>query len=113
MAGLVMAVVNTWKPPAKCSHRNQSGQDQVAITAKQVHKDYKFKDMSSIQAVAVITNDDKNMNSGSQSYKVAITSPLAKKWDMVTKSKLNAVGQHQVFGHFIVLPDVRKHVMSY
>jgi len=48
MAGLVMSQAITWKLPAKCSHRMQPGKDKLAKTAQQVHKDDKFKDMSSI-----------------------------------------------------------------
>ena len=47
------------------------------------------------------------------SYKAATESPLAEKWDTAMKEELDTIGQHQVFGDFMELPEWRKALPSH
>jgi hypothetical protein len=48
-----------------------------------------------------------------KSYKAATEFPLADKWDTAMREELDAIGQHQVFGEFMELPEGRKALPSH
>jgi hypothetical protein len=65
-------------------------------------------------AGAISDNHDHEDGIGNpKSYKAATESPLTDKWDTVMKEELDAIGQHQVFGDFVELPEGRKALPSH
>jgi hypothetical protein len=64
--------------------------------------------MIPIYAAAEISDDHEDGIDNPQSYKAATESPLADRWDTAMKEELDAIGQHQVFGDFVELPEGRK-----
>jgi len=48
-----------------------------------------------------------------QSIQSVTMQRLAKKWDTAMKEELDAIGQHQVFGDFVELPEGRKALPSH
>jgi len=105
LAGLEMSLGDAWKPPAEDSRRNRAG--KLAESAQLVLKDEEFEDMIPIYAAAAISNNHHHKDGidDPKFYKAATESPLANKWDTAMKEQLNAIGQHQVFGDFVELPE--------
>jgi len=71
--------------------------------------------MIPIYAAAAIS-DDYHQEDGiddPRSYKASTESPLADKWDTAMKDEFDAIGQHQVFGDFVELPEGRKALPSH
>jgi hypothetical protein len=77
------------------------------VSAQLALQDEEFEDMFPIYAAAAISNDHEDAID-SKSYKAATVYPLAKKWDSAMKEEFDAIGQHQVFGDFVELPEGRK-----
>jgi len=63
--------------------------------------------MTPIYAAAAISDHHKD-GIDPKSYQAATESPLADKWDTAMEEELDAIGQHQVFGDFVELPEGRK-----
>ena len=110
LAGLVTSLGDAWKALAEGSRRNHAG--KLAASAKLVLKNEEFEDMIPSYAAAAICSDHKN-GIDPKSYKAAAESPLAEKWDTAMKEELDAIGQHQVFGNFVELPEGRQALPSY
>ena len=115
LAGLETSLGDAWKPPAEGSHRNRTGKDMLAESAQLALEDEEFEDIIPIYAAAAISdNHDHEVGiNHPKSYKAATESLLAKKWDMAMKEELDAIGQHQVFGDFVELPEGRKGLASH
>jgi hypothetical protein len=112
LAGLKSSLGDAWKPPAEGSHRNLSGKDTLAESAQLALKDEEFGDIIPIYAAAAIS-DDHDDAIDPKSYKAATEFPLAKKWDTGMKEELDTIGQHQVFGDFVELPEGRMALPSH
>jgi len=71
--------------------------------------------MIPVYAAAVISNnhDHEDGIDDPNSDKAVTESPLAEKWDTAMKEELDAIGQHQVFGDFMELPEGRKALPSH
>jgi len=69
--------------------------------------------MIPVYAAAAISDNHEDEINDPMSYKAPTKSPLAEKRDMAMKGKYNAIGQHQVFGDFVELPEGRKSLPSY
>jgi len=76
-------------------------------------EDEEFEDIIPIPAGAAISDDHEDGIDNSMSYKAATESLLANKWDTAMKEELDAIGQHQVFGDFVELPEGRKALPSH
>jgi len=111
LAGLETSLGEAWKPPAEGSRRNRAG--KLAESAELALEDEEFEYMISIYAAAAISDDHEDGIDDPKSYKAATESPLADKWDTVMKEELDAIGQHQVFGDFVELPEGRKAMPSH
>jgi hypothetical protein len=58
-------------------------------------EDEEFEEMIPINAAAAISkHHDHEAAIDQKSYKAAIKSPLAEKWDTARKQKLDGIGQH-------------------
>ena len=110
LAGLETSLGDAWKPPAEASCRNRTG--KLAESAQLALEDEEFDDMIAIYAAAAISDDHEDAIDP-MSYKAATESPLAEKWDTAMKEDLDAIGQHQVFGDFVELPEGRKALPSH
>jgi len=106
-----MSLGDAWKPPAEGSRSNHAG--RVAESAQLALEDEPFENIIPIYAAAVISDDHEDWINDPRSYKAATESPLAEKWDTVMKGELDAIGQHQVFGDFVELPEGRKALPSH
>ena len=104
---------DAWKPPAEGSRRNRSGNDTLAESVQLALEDEEFEDIIPIYAAAAISDDHEDGINDPKSYKAATESPLADKWDTAMKELLDAIGQHQVFGDFVELPEGRKALPSH
>ena len=115
LAGLETSLGDAWKPPADGCCRNRAGMDTFPESAQLALEDEEFEDMSPIYTAAAISNDHDHENGfdDPKSYNAATESPLAAKWDMAMKEELDAIGQHQVFGDFVELPEGRKALPSH
>jgi len=115
LAGLETSLGDAWKPPAKGSRRNRTGKNTLAESAQLALEDEEFEDMIPIYAAAAISDnhDHEDGIDDPKSYKAATESPLADKWDTAMKEELDAIGQHQVFGDFVELPEGRKTLPSH
>ena len=85
----------------------------MADSAQLALEDEEFEDMVLIYAAAAISDDHEDGIDDLKSYKAATESPLADKWDTSMKEELDAIGQHQVFGDFVELPQGRKALPSH
>jgi len=115
LAGLEMSLGDAWKPPAEGSHRNCSWNDTLAESAQLALEEEEFQDMIPIYAAAAIADnhDHEDGIDDPKSYKAAIESLLAEKWDTAMHEELDAIGHHQVFGDFVELPEGRKALRSH
>jgi len=111
LAGLETSLGEAWKPPAEGSRRNRAG--KLAESAELALEDEEFEYMIPIYAAAVISDDHEDGIDDPKSYKAATESPLADKWDTAMKEELDVIGQHQVFGDFVELPEGRKAMPSH
>jgi len=107
-----MSPGDAWKPLAKCCGRNHNGKDTLAESAQLALEDEEFEDMIPIYAAAVISDSHKDAIDP-KSYKSATEFPLGDKWDTAMKQEFDAIGQHQVFGDFVWLPEERKTLPSH
>jgi hypothetical protein len=114
LAGLGTSHGDAWKPPAASSRRNCAGKDMLAESAQWALVDEEIQQMISMYSVAAISNDHDHEDAieDPMSYQSATEYPLLEKWDMVTKEQLQAMGQHQVYGDFVELPEGRKALPS-
>jgi hypothetical protein len=64
--------------------------------------------MIPIYAAAAMSDHHEDDIDDPKSDKPATESLLANEWDMAMKVALDAIGQHQVFGDFVELPEGRK-----
>jgi len=110
LAGLETSLGDAWKPSAEGSCQNSAG--KLAESAQLALEDEEFEDMIPIYAAAAISNDHED-GIDPKSYKAATESPLADKWDTAMTEELDAIGQHQVFGDFVELPEGRKALPSH
>jgi len=85
----------------------------LAESAQLALENEQFEDMIPIYAAAVISDDHEDGIDDPKSYKAATESLLAEKWDMAMTEQLDAIGQHQVFGDFVELPEGRKALPSH
>jgi len=69
--------------------------------------------MIRIYAAPAFSNDHEHGIDHPKSYKAATESPLAEKSDTAMKEQFEAIGQHQVFGDFVELPEGRKALPSH
>jgi hypothetical protein len=110
-AGLETLLGEAWKPPAEVSRRNLAG--KLAESAQLALEDEEFEDMIPIYAAAAISDDHEDGIDDPKSYKAATESPLTDKWDTAMKEELDAIGQNQIFGDFLELPEGRKALPSH
>ena len=114
LAGLERSLGDAWKPPAEDSLRNRAGKDEMAESAELALEDDEFEDEIRTYAVDAISNTHNHEDgiADPKSYKAATESLLTKKWDMAMKEELDVIGQHQVFGDFVELPEGRNALPS-
>jgi len=105
LVGLETSLGEAWKPPAEGSRHNRAG--KLAESAQLALEDEEFEDMVPIYVAAVISNnhDHKDGIDDPRSHNAATESPLTEKWDTAMKEKLDAIGQPQVLGDFMELPE--------
>jgi hypothetical protein len=114
LAGFEMSLGDAWKPLAEGSHWNRSVKDTWAHFAQLAREDEEFEGMIPNYAVAAISDNDDHQDAiDPRFFKAATKSPLAKKWDTAMKEELDAIGQHQVFGDFVQLPEGSKALSSH
>ena len=115
LAALETSLGDAWKPPAEGSHRNRPGKNTLAECAQLALEDKEFEGMIPIYAAAAISNNHNHEDGihDAKSYKAATESPLADKWDTAMKEEFDIIGQHQVFGDFVELPEDRKALPSH
>jgi len=115
LAGLETSLGDAWKLPAKGSRRNHAGKDTLPQSVQLALNDEEFEDMIPIYAAAAIFNnhDHEEGIDDPKSYKAASESPLSDKWHTAMKEELDAMGQLQVFGNFVKLPQGRKALPSH
>jgi len=114
-AGHETSLGDAWKPLAEGTRRNSAGKHKLADSAQLALEDEELEDMIPIYTDAAISNNH-DLEDGiddPKSYRAATESLPAKKWDMVMKEELNVIGQHQVFGDFVELPEARKALPSH
>jgi hypothetical protein len=112
LAGLETSLGDAWKPQAKGSRQNRAGTDYLAESAQFALEDEVLEDMIPIHAAAAISDDHEDAINP-KSYKAATESLLADKWDTAMNDESGAVGQHQVFGDFVELPEGRQALLSH
>jgi len=110
LAGIGSSLGDAGKPPAEGSHQNRGG--KLAESAQLALADEEFEDMTPIYAAAAISNNHED-GIDPKSSKAATECPLADKWAMAMKEELDAIGQHQVLGDFVELPEGRKALPSH
>jgi hypothetical protein len=113
LPGLETSLGGPWKPPAECSRRNCTGKVTLAETAQLALRDEELEVMIHIYATAAISDDHEDGIDDPKSYKAATEPPLADKWDTAMTEEFDAIGQHQVFGDFVELPEGRKALPSH
>jgi len=113
LAGLEMSLGDAWKPPVEGSHRNRTGKDTLAESAKLALEDEGFEDLIPIYAAAAIFDDNEDGIDDPTCYKAASESLLAENWDTAMKEEMDAIGQHQVFGDFMELLEGRTALPSH
>jgi len=113
LAGLEGSLGDAWKLPAEGSHRNHTGKGRLSESAQLALEDEEFQDMILIYTAATVSNNHEDGIDNPKSYKAATESPLADKWDKAMREELDAIGQHQVFGDFVELPEGRKALPSH
>jgi hypothetical protein len=115
LAVLETSLGDAWKPLAEGSRRNRAAKDTLAESAQLALEDEEFEDMIPIYAAAAISHNHDHQDGidNPKAYKAATESPLADKWDTAMKEELDAIGQHQVVGDFVELPEGRKALPSH
>jgi hypothetical protein len=108
LAGLETSLGDAWKPLAESSRPDCAGRDMIPESAQLALDDEEFEDMIPLYAAGAISNGHEDGIDDPKSYKAATESPLAEKWDTAMKEELDAIGQHQVFGDCVELPEGRK-----
>jgi hypothetical protein len=104
MAGLETSLGDAWKPPAEGNHQNHARKEMLAEPAQFTLEGEAFEDMIFIYAaVAILDHHEDGIDP--KSYKAGSECPLAEKWNTAMKDELDAIGQHQVFGDFVELPE--------
>jgi hypothetical protein len=78
------------------------------VSAKSTLEDEGFDDIIPIHTAAEICDDHEDGIDDRKSYKAATEFPLTIKCHTVMKEELEGIGQHQVFGDFMELPEERK-----
>jgi len=71
-------------------------------------EDKEFKEMIPLYTAAAISNNHEDPIDDPKSYKAATESLLTEKCDTAKKEEFDPIGQHQVFGDFVELPEQRK-----
>jgi hypothetical protein len=110
LAGLGLSLGDSWKPPAEGSCGNCAG--ILPESAQFALEGEEFEDMIPIYGSTAMSDNHKDVID-TKSYKVATESPLPEKLDTVMKQEYDAIGQHQVFGDFVELPEGRKELPSH
>jgi hypothetical protein len=108
---LKTALGEKWTLPAQGSHRNCAA--KLAVSAQFALEEEEFEDMNPMYTAAAISDDHEDGIDNSKSHKPATESLHADIWDTVTKAGLDAIGQHQVFGDFVELPEGRKALLCH
>jgi hypothetical protein len=108
LVGIETLLGEAWKPLPEGSRLNPAG--KLSQSAQFALEDEEFEDMRPMCAAAtIITNHDHEDGiDNPNSYTVVTQSPLAETWDTAMKALLDAIGQHQVFGDFVELPEEGK-----
>jgi hypothetical protein len=89
------------------------GRIRAQSLAQLALEDEEFEDMIPIHAVAEISDNHEDGIDDPKCYKAVTESPLAEKWDTAMKVKLDVIGQHQVFGDFVELPEGKNALPSH
>ena len=84
----------------------------MAESAQLALEDEKFEDMTPIYAAAAISDDHEDCIDDPMSHTAPTETLLADKWDTVMKEELYAIGQDQLFGDFVELPEGRNALPS-
>jgi hypothetical protein len=114
LAGFEISLGYAWKRLAEGSRWNRSVKDTWGDIAQLAREDEVCEGMIRIYTVAAISdNDDHEDAIDPRFYKAATKSPLAKTWDTAMKEELDAIGQRQVFGDFVQLPEGSKALSSH
>ena len=113
LAALDMSLGDAWKLPAEVSHRNRTVGDRLSMSAQLALQDEIFKDMIPIYTAAAISNDHEDGIDDPKSSIAATDPPLMDKWDTAMKGELDSIGQHQVVGDFMEIPEWRKALPSH
>jgi hypothetical protein len=85
------------------------GESAQLALEDEVFEDY----MIPIYAAVAFSNDHEESIDDPKSYKAVPESKLAEKCDTAMKEELDAIGQHEVFGDFVELPEGRKALPSH
>jgi hypothetical protein len=113
LASLETSLGDAWKLLAEGSRQNHAGKDMLAESAKLALEDEEFEDMIPTYAAAAISDNHEDGIDEPKPYKAATESLLADKWETAKKAELDSIGQHQVFGDFVELPEGRKALPSH
>ena len=85
----------------------------MAESAQLGLEDEQFEHMIPIYAAAAFSDDLDDGIDDPMSYQATTESQLPDKWDTAMKEQLDAIGQHQVFGDSLELPECRKALPSH
>jgi len=96
---------DAWMLPAEGRHWNRAGMDMLGESVQLAIKDDESYNMIPIYTAAAISHDYEDGIDDPMNYKAATESPLGEQWDMAMNEEFDAIGQHQVFGDFMVLPE--------
>jgi hypothetical protein len=92
--------------------RNRGGTNTLPVSAQLTLDDEELEDMIPIYAAAAISNNHED-TIDPNGYKAATEFQLAEKWHTTMKDQLDAIGQHQVLGDIMELPEGRKALPSH
>jgi len=110
-----MSLGEASNPLAKECHQNHAEKNEFGKTVQVALDMEEFQNIISINAAAAISSnyDDEDGIEDLMSHNAAIESPFTKYWDPAMTNKLNTLGQHDVFGYFLLLLDRRKGLQSH